>query len=212
MAQIYQLINAQKITTLFFILFLMCLYDNWSYTAFVYLALHGTYGYIWMIKHYAFPNKALFNPIKSIAEFMSIFILIFPLYWTIPYFAISGSIGDNNQASPILIYICCVLFIVGIVIMMISDAQTHWILKYQQPRQLITEGMNKYIRHPNYLGETMLYLSFVLLSRHWFPFIVFLIMCSLFYTNNIKKEKSLSRYKEWKQYKKETAMYIPFIF
>jgi len=34
----------------------MAVYRDFSAAAYVYLGLHGTYGWTWMIKHFAFPN------------------------------------------------------------------------------------------------------------------------------------------------------------
>ena len=42
----------------FFLGFLMWYYDNFSVTAWVYLAMQGSYGIIWFIKDMAFPDPA----------------------------------------------------------------------------------------------------------------------------------------------------------
>jgi hypothetical protein len=44
------IINFQKAGTFFFVLALMHYYNNFSWAAHVYLALHGTYGFCWLIK------------------------------------------------------------------------------------------------------------------------------------------------------------------
>ena len=49
-------INFQKGLTAPFVLALMALYGNFSTTAWVYLALHGSYGLLWLMKHKAFPD------------------------------------------------------------------------------------------------------------------------------------------------------------
>jgi len=51
-------INFQKTGTFFFILLLMNYYQNFSVAASVYLALHGMYGFCWMLKHFAFPDRS----------------------------------------------------------------------------------------------------------------------------------------------------------
>ena len=43
------------------------------------------------------------------------------------------------------------------------DAQKYYVLQIQ--KGLITNGMFAYVRHPNYLGEMMIYLSFALLAN-----------------------------------------------
>jgi len=52
-------INFQKTGTFFYILLLMNYYQNFSLAAYVYLALHGMYGFCWMLKHFSFPEKCL---------------------------------------------------------------------------------------------------------------------------------------------------------
>ena len=51
--------------------------------------------------------------------------------------------------------------ILGCVIMIAADGQKYFTLRLQ--RGLITDGLYRYIRHPNYLGEMMIYGSFALM-------------------------------------------------
>ena len=55
--------------------------------------------------------------------------------------------------------------------------------------------MFRYVRHPNYLGEMMIYLSFALMVWHWLPFVVLAwVWGGLFVVNMILKEARMSRY------------------
>ena len=79
-------------------------------------------------------------------------------------------------------------------------------------RGLITDGLFRYIRHPNYTGEMMIYLGFALLVWQWIPFAVLVwIWFGLFTANMLTKEASMSRYPEWAAYKKRTKWVIPFV-
>ena len=49
-------INTHKALTLLAVIALMLFYKNFSTAAFVYLALHGSYGLCWVFKHFAFPD------------------------------------------------------------------------------------------------------------------------------------------------------------
>ena len=49
-------INFQKGGTFFFLGFLIWWYGNTSTAAWIYLALHGTYGLVWLVKDLAFPD------------------------------------------------------------------------------------------------------------------------------------------------------------
>ena len=51
--------------------------------------------------------------------------------------------------------LCISLCILGCAIMIAADAQKYFTLRVQ--KGLITDGMHRYVRHPNYLGEIMIY-------------------------------------------------------
>lgn len=183
-------------------------YDNWSTTAWVYTALHGSYGFCWMIKESAFPNKALRDMLPIPIAVIVALLLFLPGYWNIPVLAIS----NKEEASGGLLFAAVFMYVIGVVCMMISDCQTHFCLKYNSGR-LIAEGMNRYTRHPNYTGELVLYSSFCLLARHWVAWLILLWgYAAVMLPSNLKKEASLSRYPAWKGYKKQTFMYVPNLF
>ena len=70
--------------------------------------------------------------------------------------------------------------------------------------------MYRYIRHPNYLGEMMLYGSFALMVWHWLPFVVLAwIWGGMFVVNMTLKETSMSRYPEWAEYKRRSWWLLP---
>ena len=52
--RIAQMINFHKIFTVFLIYGMMVYFDNFSTASWIFLALHGTYGYCWLIKDFAF--------------------------------------------------------------------------------------------------------------------------------------------------------------
>ena len=51
-------INFQKIGTFPFLAVLIAWYHNTSTAAWIYLAMHGSYGLVWIIKDLAFPDPA----------------------------------------------------------------------------------------------------------------------------------------------------------
>jgi protein-S-isoprenylcysteine O-methyltransferase Ste14 len=58
----------------------------------------------------------------------------------------------------------------------------------------------------------MVYTSYALLAQHWLPWIVLAYWwLSVFLVNMIMAESSLSRYPDWKNYKKKTSFLIPGI-
>jgi protein-S-isoprenylcysteine O-methyltransferase Ste14 len=204
-------INFQKTGTFFYILLLMNYYQNFSVAACVYLALHGMYGFCWMLKHFAFPDWSWEKKV-TIGGGLMAFVLVLGLYWVFPYLLISGILGpDQKMASLTVLTAAISLHTLGVVIMMTADCQKYFTLKYHQG--LIREGLFKYIRHPNYLGEIMLYASYAMIVQHWIPWaILSWVWIGVFLVNILQKEASMSRYPEWADYKKKSSMLIPKLF
>jgi protein-S-isoprenylcysteine O-methyltransferase Ste14 len=204
-------INFQKCGTFFFLGFLMWYYQNFSTTAWVYLALQGSYGLCWFIKDIAFPDSAWQKRI-TIAGGVNAFLGVLGWYWLFGWLLISGTSTPQYPLPDGAWYALCVsLCITGSVLMVAADAQKYFTLRLQ--RTLITDGLHRYIRHPNYLGEMMIYLSFALMVWHWLPFLVLgWVWVGIFAVNMLMKEASMSRYPEWADYKKRSWWLLPGIF
>ncbi|KAK8798750.1 hypothetical protein WA158_007834 [Blastocystis sp. Blastoise] len=197
-------INSQKCGTFFFVLFLMIYFQNFSLTMWVYLALHGTYGMIWFFKDTVFPDKG-FQQMCTIGSAIACYVIILLPYWVSPVLIASGY---TQQPPYILIWFAITLHTLGVMIMMVSDAQKYYVLKIK--KGLITDGMFRYVRHPNYTGEMMIYFSYAVLSMHPLPFLILLYVWSIvFATRIVYKEQSMSRHKEWNSYVAETNYLLP---
>ena len=82
----------------------------------------------------------------------------------------------------------------GIFLHYTSDCQKFFTLKYKG-RGLIKEGLFSYNRNPNYLGEFLIYISFVILSKNWISYAIFFTQIAIAWIPNmIKKDKSLTKY------------------
>lgn len=203
-------INFQKVGTFPLLGFLIWYYQNFTVAAWIYLALHGSYGLIWLIKDLAFPDPNWQVKITvggGINSFLSVLIW----YWVFGWLLISRtSCPEYPLPKEIWFSLCISLCMIGCVVMIAADAQKYYTLRIR--RGLITDGMHRYIRHPNYLGEMMIYLSFALMVWHWLPFVVLLwVWGGVFSVNMMMKEASMSRYPEWAEYKKRTWWLIPFV-
>ncbi|MEN8153893.1 MAG: DUF1295 domain-containing protein [Acidobacteriota bacterium] len=203
-------INFHKFFNALAVLIMMNIYGNFSKEAYIYLMLHGSYGIAWIIKHLIFRDKKWEVKITFGGSF---FIFIFlSTYWVAPFILISNTF--NRNAAPLsdpFLALIMVLYISGLIIMIASDYQKNITLKYK--KGLITNGMFKYIRHPNYLGEMMIYASFALLAGHWIPWAILGWWWTMvFLVNMLTIEASLSRFPEWKEYKTVTGMILPWKF
>ena len=199
------IINFHKGTSFLFILGLMVIYQNFTIGPWIYLALHGTYGIMWLLKDRIFPDKQWELKI-SIPQGIGILIFI-SLYWVAPFILVSS----GSQPSPPLIAAAISTNLFGVLLHYTSDAQKYYTLKYKSG--LITEGFFARCRNTNYLGEILIYTGFAILTQHWLPFVILgLFSVAVFIPNMLKKDKSLSRYPEFEEYKANSGLILPKLF
>ena len=116
-------INSQKVMTVFVVALMMSLFDNFSKAAWVYMGLHGSYGFCWLIKHLAFPDKNWESKVTFGGAVMT-YLLVLGLYWIFPFILISGIFGAIPSApSNLLIWFCISLHTLGVAIMLSADCQ-----------------------------------------------------------------------------------------
>lgn len=204
-------INFQKCGTFFFLGLLMWYYQNFSTQAWIYLAMQGSYGLVWFIKDMAFPDPAWQRKI-TIGGGANAFLGVLGWYWVFGWLLISGVSSPGYPLPNGAWYaLCTSLCILGSAIMVAADAQKYFTLC--QTKGLITDGMFRYVRHPNYLGEMMIYGSFALMVWHWLPVLVLTwVWAGIFAVNMVIKEASLSRYPEWAGYKERSYWLLPGVF
>ncbi len=196
-----------------FILLLMYYFDSWNnIVAWIYLALHGTYGYMWILKSKIFPDRQWES--KTSIRYGLFIWLGLSLYWISPYIIISGNsiLPFSIPMYPIYIFFCVTIYIFGVFLHFTSDMQKYIQLKYS-PSNLIDNGMFKSLRNTNYLGELLIYLGFSLLALDWTPIIALMIFIIFIWIPNMyKKDTSLSKYSKFKKYKSKTKRFIPFLW
>ena len=204
-------IDLHKGCTFFYIYSLIIYYSAYdNLTIWVYLGLHGTYGFLWVLKSNTFPDKAWEN--KAGFLYGIIIMLALSLYWVSPWIIVSGYFNNGQMISvPYwLISICIFLFGSGVFLHFSSDMQKFISLKLK-PGHLVTGGLFSKSRNINYFGEFLIYISFAFLSMHWIPFILLLIfIVAVWVPNMARKERSLSRYSDYKKYKENTRWFFPF--
>jgi protein-S-isoprenylcysteine O-methyltransferase Ste14 len=209
-------INLFKAGTLPFCLWLMSRYNNWSPTMAAYAGLHGAYGLVWLLKEYVAPDAG-WNKWVTIPTALTV--ALFPLgaYWLTPYL-IASAPEDAVPPEPArdvaasVRVLAGVLFGVGVALLIGSDVQKHFVLRARPG--LITDGFFALCRHPNYLGEIMIYSSFAVLGgARWQPWAVLAPVWGIVFLIQMKqKEARMSRHAAWGEYAKKTAFLIPFLF
>lgn len=112
-------------------------------------------------------------------------------YWVFGWLIIpTGEQPDYPLPDYAWYCLCITLCLVGCTIMIAADAQKYFTLRVRP--ELITDGMHRYIRHPNYLGEILIYTSFAMMVWHWLPWAVLICFwLGLFLVNMLLKEASM---------------------
>lgn len=203
-------VNFQKAGTFVFLGLLMAWYGNTTMAAWIYLAMHGSYGLVWILKDLAFPDPSWQKRV-TIGGGINAFVFVLGWYWVFGWLLISRTVQpDYPLADGAWFCLCISLCVLGSAIMIGADAQKYFTLRARPG--LITDGMFRYVRHPNYLGEMMIYGSFALMVWHWIPALVLAFVWStLFATNMAMKEASLSRHAGWAEYRRRTWWLLPFV-
>jgi protein-S-isoprenylcysteine O-methyltransferase Ste14 len=198
-------VNLHKGLTALVILAMMATYHNFSTGAWVYLALHGGYGYLWLLKDRIYPDKR-WEEDASLGTGIIAFLAL-GLYWVAPWLLISRGV---EPAAPLLA-IAIFANLLGVFLHYTSDAQKYYTLQYHP--SLITEGFFARSRNTNYLGELFIYGSFALLSMHWLSFVILGVFAfAVFLPGMRQKDKSLSRYTNFDSYKAQSGLLLPQFF
>ncbi len=198
-------INAHKGLTAVVVLGMMACYSNFSTAPWIYLALHGGYGILWLLKDRIYPDKSWEEEVSWVMGVITF--LLLSLYWVSAWLLISR--GVQPPDSLLAAAVC--LNILGVFLHFGSDSQKYFTLKNQPG--LITDGFFARTRNPNYLGELLIYSSFALLSLHWLPFVILAgFVAGIFVPNILRKDKSLSRYPEFETYRLQSGLLLPKLF
>jgi len=198
-------IDSHKGATPLAVLGLMTLYNQWDNpTAWIYLALHGTYGILWVIKSRVFGDRN-WNKKTSLPMGLGIWSAL-TLYWLAPWILCSEAV----QAPLWWLCICTSLYALGVFFHFASDMQKDTELRLKPG--LIQTGLWSRCRNPNYFGELLIYLGFGMIPMHWAPIAVLAAMVLLYWVPNMRrKDASLSRYPEFAAYKAKSKLFIPFV-
>jgi protein-S-isoprenylcysteine O-methyltransferase Ste14 len=201
-------IDSHKGATGLFTLALMAYYHAWdSPLAWLYLAMHGTYGVLWIVKSRLFGDMQWEQ--RTELPYGLVIWASLSMYWVSPWLITSG-----RATMPPAWYLglCVLTYSFGVFLHFVSDMQKHMWLSLK-PGQLLTEGLWSKLRNPNYFGELLIYAGFSGLARHWVPLVALAgFVLFLWVPNMLKKDRSLSRYPEFAEYKEKSWRFIPFVW
>ena len=199
-------VNFHKIFTAFLIYAMMVYYGNFSTVAWVYLGLHGIYGYTWLIKDLAYPNPAFHKRLTLLGVFL-LYAGLIAWYWLMPWLLIARHI----EPAGFVVFLAVALHTLGVTFMATADVQKNLLVRYRPG--LITDGVCAYTRNPNYLGEIMIYSAYALLASHWIAWAILAYACvCVFFPRMLVKDASISRYPGFEEYRARSGLLIPWAF
>ncbi len=100
---------------------------------YLYLALHGTYGFAWLAKDLTFPDSR-FMANASIGSNILCFLFLC-CYWMIPI-PLAAGYGVSNPSNERIVFLV-VLYIVGLILMLGSDYQKTMTLKQRKGKHVL---------------------------------------------------------------------------
>ena len=200
-------IDLHKGATAIFVLLLMAFYNQWDNpTAWLYLALHGAYGILWILKSRIFPDQAWEQ--KTGLGYGLVIWAGLSLYWVAPWMLVAWHV----QAPGWYQGLCVAIYAFGVFFHFAADMQKHTSLKLR-PGQLIEDGLFSRTRNPNYFGELLIYAGFGLLAMHWAPVVILLAWVGVYWLPRMhKKDQVLARLPGFEAYRQRSKLFIPFLF
>ena len=201
------LIDGFKLLTGPFVLGCMAAFGRWdSMAAWLYLALHGTYGVLWVLKSRIFGDAQWERPLTPVRALMLSTGLAG--YWLAPLLLPMRGV----EVRPPLACACVAIFGLGVFLHFAADMQKHVSLALR-PGTLFTGGLWARVRNPNYLGELLIYLSFAALAQHWAPFVILALIFAVEWAPNmIRKDRSLARYAGFTEWRARSGILLPRLF
>lgn len=206
------ILNVHKFTWTPLTLLLSFIYSNYSHRMMLMNGLFGSYGVLWVLKSQYFHDKNFYTNKKYEYDLKNAMIsyLSISVYYLFPYIAAI----NKQEISLFDTYLSTFLYSLGVFFHFGSDSQKYYSLKYNQ-NKLITDGFFAIVRHPNYSGEFLIWFGLILISGKekalsYVP-LLWLILATLL-SGMPEKERSLKKYNEFNNWKKNTKALIPFIY
>lgn len=168
------------------------------------------------LNHQDWRYSMLKEKTKKLYFFVNLFgIHMFPTL--IVYSCVLPIVYVLNYATQLNVFtiIGFIISLVFVTIQMIADIQMHQFRK-QKTNTFIRNGLWKYSRHPNYLGEIMMWIGVAMmclgsLANYWYLCVGAILntLMFLFISIPMAEKHQANRKPNFDEYKKQTRMLIP---
>ena len=202
-------INIAKMITIAIVIGLIALVGITDQRQILYACMHISYCAWWLLEQRIYPERRTFlfqeevGPIGLISA-----ILIIGVFYSLPAFL---AFFNSNPLTIAATASAVPLFYFGSLINTSADVQK--MTARTMGRSLVNDGIWSQIRHVNYSGDLMRYLSFAVIAGSAWAFLVPLAIAALYLQRINEKEKLMvEKYAEFATYRQQTKRLIPWIW
>lgn len=157
-------------------------------------------------------RKAWGQRFKLIKAFLHVYVLQMVLLFIISLSFVQTSYFSNRPLDALSI-VGLIVWLIGYGFEVISDQQLKRFLSQPKNKgQLMTTGLYKYSRHPNYFGEATMWWGIFIIGATWWTIISPLTITVLvrFVSGVPMLEKKYAHREDFKVYAAKTSVFIPW--
>jgi len=202
-------INAAKVLTILLLLALAAVLGVRDMRQVIYLSLHISYCLWWLLEQWCFPERArqVFTDRVGPGRFLLALLFIGVLY------SLPGVLAFLNP-TPIAfgtVALALGLFSFGSLINTSADVQK--MTAKAMGAKLVADGIWRGVRHVNYFGDLLRYLSFAIVAGGGWAYLVPALVLLLYLQRIASKEKQMSeKYPEFAAWQQRSVRLLPGIW
>ena len=199
-------INAAKLFTVVLLLSLVAVVGVRDMRQVIYLSLHITYCLWWLLEQWLFPERRrqLFQERVGLAGFAAALLFIGALY------SLPGWLAFFNPEpiSAVSVALGVGLFSFGSLINASADVQKT--TAKAMGAGLVSDGIWRRVRHVNYLGDLLRYLSFAVVAGSGWAYLVPGLVLLIYLQRIGRKETEMAaKYPEFRAWQQRSARLLP---
>ncbi|MFM7636051.1 MAG: methyltransferase family protein [Cyanobacteriota bacterium] len=199
-------INTAKGLTLLLLLGLAALVGVRDMRQVIYLSLHISYCLWWLLEQWLFPERRrqLFSERVGMVGFGGT-VLVVGVFYSLP-----GLLAFLNPIpiSPVAVAVALVLFSFGSLINTAADVQKT--TAKTLGAGLVSDGIWRRVRHVNYLGDLLRYLSFAVVAGNGWAYLVpGLVLLIYLQRIGLKERQMEAKYPAYAAYQQRSHRLLP---
>ncbi len=202
-------INIAKMITIAIVIGLIALVGISDQRQILYACMHISYCVWWLVEQRIYPERRTFlfqekvGPVGVISA-----IMIIGVFYSLPAFL---AFFNSDPLTIVATATAIPLFYFGSLINTSADVQK--MTAKTLGLDLVNDGIWSQVRHVNYSGDLMRYLSFAVIAGSVWAYLVPLAITALYLQRIGDKEKSMNeKYSGFAAYRQHTTRLIPWIW